>query len=677
MRSLNHKNSKYILFVLIFFSFNTLFSQNINEDLLAKLKIAKQDTLKIQLLIDIGDDIYYSFPDSSFVYYQKAYQLSKQLKNKKFEAFCLLNIGYYLDDNERYKESLEYYLNAIEIYKSINDERGIAKCYNYIGYSFSYLNLPEKAIKYYFKALNIFEKLNDKLGVADIYNGFGSLYYDIENYTEAYKYYLKAYNIYIDLNDDQGILTECINLGNSISEQGKLEEGLKYYFQSVELCKKLEDNEGLVMNYSNIGDCYVSLGDYDKAMRYLEDAIDVSNKIKYKYMYPTIYANIAHTQLLLKNYKGAIEYSNKSLNASKNLSISYLEYENHDYLSKCYEGLGDFKNALNHQKLFKKFSDSVFNTRKFEQVAKLSVIHELESQEKRIDLLVKNEDINSLKIKNHKTLNTTFIVSIVILMGLFLLLIKQRRARNKAYNLLKIQKEKALESDRLKSAFLANMSHEIRTPMNAIMGFSDFLKNPDLKIEKRIKFVDVINKSGTRLMAIINDIIDISKIESNQLKLEIKEINIISVLKDIVEIQKNSNPQFLTKNIELNFNLQYESDVLILKTDENRFIQVINNLINNAIKFTDIGYVEVGFCKNNYSNKDYIEFYVKDTGCGISENKFNMIFDRFSQAGELDFKTGNGLGLSICKGIVKLLKGNIWLKSKVGFGTTFYFTLPY
>ena len=289
----------------------------------------------------------------------------------------------------------------------------------------------------------------------------------------------------------------------------------------------------------------------------------------------------------------------------------------------------------------------------------------------------KNDEISSLKIQSQKTISKTLIISTIILIGVFFLLIKQRIAKNKAYNLLKIEKEKALESDQLKSAFLANMSHEIRTPMNAIMGFSEFLKNPSLPIEKRIKFVDIINKSGVRLMTIINDIIDISKIESNQLKLEIREINIIQILKDIVEIQKNTNPQFLAKNIELKYNNLNEYDVLLLKTDENRFVQIVNNLINNAIKFTDNGFVEVGFIKKIHLDKNYIEFYVKDTGCGVSADKFELIFDRFSQAGEHDFKIGNGLGLSICKGILKLLRGEIWLESKVNVGTTFYFTLPY
>ena len=146
-----------------------------------------------------------------------------------------------------------------------------------------------------------------------------------------------------------------------------------------------------------------------------------------------------------------------------------------------------------------------------------------------------------MKLKNQKRLSILLIIFGLVFTIIAFLLNKIRKEKNKALKLLFIQKIRAEESDRLKSAFLANMSHEIRTPMNAIMGFSGFLKNPDLSKEKMNRFIDIIVKSGERLMTIINDIIDISKIESNQLKVDVQEVNVKSTLKEIIEIQKNSN----------------------------------------------------------------------------------------------------------------------------------------
>ena len=390
-----------------------------------------------------------------------------------------------------------------------------------------------------------------------------------------------------------------------------------------------------------------------------------------------LFANLSYTYLQEKDYEKAIVYANKSLDYNRVTSWIDMNYDNHSYLSKAYEKLGDYKKALENQKIFQKYSDSIFDKKKYEQVAKSEMLYELENQESKIDDLLKSEAIRKVELKNQKTLNYVLVLFSVVFLTLIFLLNKQRKSKIKANRLLSIQKEKAIESDHLKTSFLANMSHEIRTPMNAIMGFSSFLKDPDLPDEKRDRFVDVINHSGERLMIIINDIIDISKIESNQLKIDIEQVNVIKTLQEIVEVQKETNTLLSTKNINLKLKLPKYTKEIFIKSDENRFTQIINNLINNASKFTEKGFIEVGFIFKNYKNKEYLQFYVKDTGCGIPENKFKEIFNRFSQVGDKDFKTGNGLGLSICKGLMVKLEGEIWLKSEVGAGTTFYFTLPY
>ena len=657
---------KYNILLLLLISVHINYSQT-----------SKNDTLKIKKFIALGEEIFYIKPDSAFVCYKKALQLAKIEENSKFEAESLLKIGQYYNYVEEHKKSLEYYLKAIEIYKSVNNKLGIAECYSSIGFSFQYLNSLDKSIEYYLKALDIYKELDYKLGIGDVYNGLGNINYEQENYKNAIDYFLKAIDLYKEGKDKEGLLSTYINIGNAIADNGDLDGGIAYYKKSIELTKELDDKEGLAINFINIADCLLAKKDPKTALEYLDKSLDIVEKDDYKSLYAIVYEFYSKTYLQLKDYKKTIFYSEKSIENSKNLSWMKPQYENNSYLSAAYAGLGDFKQAYYYHILFKQNSDSIFNAKKFEQVAKLGVLYELENQEKRIALLTENEKIRNVELKNQKIMSFVLIgFSTFFLFSIFLLN-KGRKERNKAYVLLSIEKQKAEESDRLKSAFLANMSHEIRTPMNAIMGFSSFLKNPELSNEKKDRFVDIINKSGDRLMAIINDIIDISKIESNQLKVEFKKINVVAILKEIVEIQKKSNIQLLNKNIELNLNLDSETDEIYISTDENRFTQILNNLIGNALKFTEKGYVEIGFKIKENSNKKYIEFYVKDTGCGIPKDKIDVVFDRFSQAGESDFKTGNGLGLSICKGLTTILNGEIWLESEKSVGTTFYFSLPY
>lgn len=231
-------------------------------------------------------------------------------------------------------------------------------------------------------------------------------------------------------------------------------------------------------------------------------------------------------------------------------------------------------------------------------------------------------------------------------------------------------KENAEQSNRLKSSFLANISHEIRTPMNGILGFTDLLKSPNLTDERQKEYIGIIKQSGNRLLAIINDLISIAKIESGQIDLYFSEIQINN---ELDYIHSFYTPEVQEKKIDLilNYPLTYKQPVF---TDKEKVLAILSNLLNNAIKFTETGTIEFGYKVKN----DLLEFYIKDTGIGIPKNKFNDIFERFTQA-DLSITRGHdgaGLGLSISKAYVEILDGTIWLESEEGKGTCFYFTIP-
>lgn len=233
-------------------------------------------------------------------------------------------------------------------------------------------------------------------------------------------------------------------------------------------------------------------------------------------------------------------------------------------------------------------------------------------------------------------------------------------------------KEKAEESDRLKSAFLSNMSHEIRTPMNAIIGFSDLLADASFSKEERKEHVRVIQCNSKQLINLIDDIIDIAKIEANQIN--IREYNC-----DLTLLMKEIYKTFIHQShseLELKLNIpEYKLDIIIL-TDSFRLLQIITNLLSNAFKFTDTGTIEFGY---SIKENDMLEFFVRDTGIGISKEAQKIIFERFRQAKDSNKRLygGTGLGLAICKYMIQLMKGDIWIESETNQGSTFYFTLPY
>ena len=236
---------------------------------------------------------------------------------------------------------------------------------------------------------------------------------------------------------------------------------------------------------------------------------------------------------------------------------------------------------------------------------------------------------------------------------------------------LLLAKLKAEESDRLKSAFLANMSHEIRTPMNGIIGFTNLLKEQSLRGEDRKKYINIIKKSSERMLSTINDLIEISKIESGTMEFEFSEVNINELLEFVNHMYQ---PEASKKGLELYMHRPLPYEIARIETDYEKLNSILANLVKNAIKYTSSGRIDVGY----RMNQNQIEFFVKDTGIGIEKDRQKVIFDRFVQA-DISLSRpyeGAGLGLSIAKGYIDMLGGKIWVSSELQKGSRFYFTIP-
>ncbi len=332
-----------------------------------------------------------------------------------------------------------------------------------------------------------------------------------------------------------------------------------------------------------------------------------------------------------------------------------------DANNKAIEEFGYSKEELKHKKVFElhieaELEHSSAVLEKMKEVKRMS----LETSFKRKDGSVFIAEATPCKyILNNKPLIYVYIQNI--------------NQRKEDEILLVKAMNKAEESDRLKSEFLANMSHEIRTPLNAILGFSSFLKDKDVAEEDVVKYAEIITNSGKHLLALINDIIDISIIEAGKLKVTKTHFELNNLLITLYNFFHSYLVSIKKFKVVLKLSIP-DSDTFII-SDETRLRQIFMNLIGNAIKFTEDGVIEFGYMIDNKN----IIFFVKDTGKGIPADKKEIIFERFRKASKTRNKLygGTGLGLSIAKACTDMLNGDIWFESEVNVGTTFFFAIKH
>ena len=347
------------------------------------------------------------------------------------------------------------------------------------------------------------------------------------------------------------------------------------------------------------------------------------------------------TSIVITNKDGIIEYSNPSTSA-------IYGYSNEELVGKK---TSIFQSGMHS----KDFYDDLWTTIKSKESWKGEILN----KKKNGELIWENSLISSI-VKDGEISH-------------FVSIKEDITARKEMIQELKAAKEKAEESDQLKSAFLANMSHEIRSPLNGIIGFSSFLAGyNDLKPDEINRYGKIISKSGNHLLNIINDIIYISKFDAGHIKPLMEPINLKQVLNELHELYSERVAEL---NKAINIKLDENQNDLFIITDATRLRQILENLLSNAIKFTPKGSIEFGYKLIN----DKIRFFVKDSGIGISKDKQSKIFDRFVQASNKTEKLygGTGLGLSISKACVQMLGGDIWVKSKPNMGSIFFFTIKY
>jgi len=707
------------------------------DSLLEELNNSTSEKAKVDLLAQLTWELRKQYPDSAQQYGLQGIKLASDINYLAGKAEIYKNLGSKLYNHAQYDSAKKKYNKSIEIYKKLinaNSDissgkilKGIAEAYNGIGLVKFNQGKYIKAIESYQKALTYHKKINNKKGRADCYNNIGLIYWNRKDYNRALDYYQNALELYNEVGDENGVASCHNNIGIILKFQDKYDSAITSYQNALDIHHKFNNKEGKASVFTNLGHVYFEKNEFQKAKSFFEKSLKLKKELGDKKALASTYGSYAELHYMFAdslqdisqknaNYREAIAFAKEELRIAKEIGIIKRKEHAFEFLSKAYAGLKNYRLAYKYHTRFKEAEDSLFNTQKMKEIEHLEASYQNEKKQLEIKNLEKENKLKTVKLEKMRMrqILSYSIILILAAFSIFLLIIRKKlkkknrtineqnrtiyvqykeiqdqnkkiqnqnaeleKHRNKLEQLveqrtkeLKAAKEKAEESNRLKSAFLANMSHEIRTPMNAIIGFTNMLNQKEIGNQEKEAMIKHINHSGYSLLNLIDNIIDLAKVDSNQLNIDYKTTNIQTLINELYE---SFNESFNLNEIKFKINHDPDENIYI-KTDDYRLKQVLRNLLDNSLKFTKEGYVELGYTEK----KDVIELYVKDTGIGISENKQEIIFQRFTKIENNKDKLyrGAGLGLNLSKNITELLGGKIRLESSINQGSCFYITIP-
>jgi signal transduction histidine kinase len=658
----------------------------------------KSDSIAVKALIDSAAKA--KSPQVRIAFAREAYHKAIATNSKRLLADATHAMGNALFRLNSYDTAIDTLQRALVLYNIAGDIAGRAKTYYTLGSCYFRKSNYVKAIQLIEESVKLASSLNDSALLANCYNSLGIVYYTLENYPTSIDFFEKAANHYEKAHSYKNYVRAKGNIGLCLVKMGEKDSAKKILFSTLGNYGKYMDSLMLASFFDNIGVLYEALGKIDSALHYHTHSLNISKKLKSS-------RGIALSNLAIgRCYNGqgkyivARTYLLTAKQVSKTNELEEITAQANRQLATCYEELGDFRSSQRCLKEFLEYNDKTFTKKMVNQVAQLHSMLQIEKQEKENQQLQLQLELKSLnEQKDQKIITLYTIFSILLLLTLSVIVYfaiqlshKKKLLEHTNSQLFKFNNEldslvkhrtrelndaidKIRELERIKSAFMANISHEIRTPLNGILGLTYYLSTPECTAEERSQIGEQVKHLGSKLARIVDDILELSKIETNQVNLLLSEVNLNQLLDDVYK-EYDSIAEYDDKNLFFRVNKSLPNDRAIVICDYYRLRSIIIHLLENAFKFTHQGGIEMGYSINENS---VLHLYVKDTGVGIPNEIQKKVFERFYK--HLDdsnpiFYDGLGIGLTIAMGYAIALGGSIKLQSSPGQGSTFTLVLP-
>jgi len=618
----------------------------------------REDSAKVKLLNEIAMSYSSINPDEGIKYGKQSIELAQNINWSKGISLANFALGINYGSGADYPKALEYDFIALKLADELKNKRLQEQYLGEIGYIYYMLKDYDKGLDYYDRALKIAARTNDERDSAKYLTGISSCYLMQGEYFAAMDYNSQALKVVKNLGDKASVANTQLSGGIIIRNLKNITKALEYFNKSLALYQEMDDKNGIASSLANIGECYFIL------------ATDTTklNTLGLK------------EQSRKANLNEAISYLTRAIAIFKATgSLDHLQSYAR-LLSEAYELVGNYKDALESYKLYTVFTDSVFSNENIKKIAKLEGKHDAELKEKQIE-------VQRLQIKQAKKERIYYLAGLgllvlfsIVLFNRFRIIRKNKTQLEEKNLLIAAEKEnadklrmRAEQSEQFKQKFLANMSHEIRTPMNAVLGMTNLTLDTPLTT-KQEKYLTAVKKSSENLLVIINDVLDLSKLEAGKMELENIPFRIEEQISQVYDTM-----QFKAEEKGLMLRTEVAKDIpAVLTGDPSRLNQVLINLCGNAIKFTGKGTVRLVVEKVS-GTEATIRFRVIDSGIGIPADKIGKLFESFQQVDASTSRKygGTGLGLSISKTLVEMQGGKMVVKSEEGTGSEFSFTITY
>lgn len=653
---------KRILICLFLLSLTSSVGQSKVDSILKILPTLKEDSVKVKAYLDLSYSLLRKDLNSALDYATQAEVLSKKLSLHRLNGTAALRKGIVYVNMSQYELSMNSYNEALQIFTELEDPKLISNVKIEIGRTAHYQGRFEVAIKEFLDAITIANETGDRNKEARAYNYLGGIYKVQKQYDKAVSSYEKALSIVRDLKFNPGISACLTNLASIFNLQKQYNKAVTYNLEALSLKREGGDKLGAARVLNNLGIVNNNMARYDAAKAYFDEALILAKEVQDAKLETFIIYGLSVTAFGKEQYTETITRAKKVLVALDSIPSIDTEVKVHGLLSKAYMQLGDYKNAFEMADMRTLLADSLYNEKVVEITNDLESKYQSEQKAKEIEILAKDNDLQSLKLNQRLKERNAIIAFAIVALLLALLLYNQFRIKQKANKELK-------ELDRLKSNFFANISHEFRTPLTLIKGPIEQLEqNPDEKLS--MENIKMIRRNSNKVLNLVNQLLDLSKIDEGNLKLEPTEGDIFKCLR---AASSSFNSHAAQRNID--FRVQIPQTVLWASFDRDKLEKIIYNLIGNAFKFTE----DEAFISCNVSQVDHgIQIQIEDSGKGIPEESLPFIFDRFYQVDGSSTKEneGSGIGLSLSKDLVELMDGTITVSSELNKGSFFTVQLP-